>query len=182
MAEFLSGALVSYTQESFAPGYDSHIHGFLRVDLDGGQRLTLLDEDCRLTDHLGLQAGVTHTYIVSPYWTERPQYHALDELPPAVGRFEQHVWWEQALWWGGIVRDLHWHYKGDQSVIVTSLEASKEWWLLETPAGEILYDPSSEDPPVKRRGGELGAFVTWEQIYWFRLLAILPENDEARAR
>jgi hypothetical protein len=120
------------------------------------------------------QAGETYTYIVSPYSAKRPQYHPLDELPPAVGRFEQNVWWEQPLWWGGIVRDLHWRYNGDQPVIVSSLEASQEWWLLETPVGEILYDPSSEQPPVKWLRGELGALITWERIYWFKLLAILP--------
>jgi hypothetical protein len=83
------------------------------------------------------------------------------------------VWWEQPLWWGGIVRDLHWHYKEDQSVIATSLKASQEWWLLQTPAGEMLYNPLA-DASARRTRGELGALVTWEQIYWFGLLAIFP--------
>jgi hypothetical protein len=144
MPAFLRGALASYTQESMALDYGGKLlHGFLRVDLEG-QRLIILDESLRLTEYLKLQAGETYTYIVSPYWTTRPQYHPLDELPQAVGRFEHNVWWEQPLWWGGIVRDLHWRLPIDLPVIASALEASKEWWLLETPVGEILYNPLAD--------------------------------------
>ena len=173
MPSFLRGRLVGYRQESVAPRDDPTIHGFLQVALEGGQHLTILDESCLLTASLDLQVGTTSTCIVSPYWATRPQYHSLETLPPAVGRFERQVWWQQPIWWGGIVRDLHWHSPLDQAAVVSALDPTQEWWLLETPAGEILFDLSSEDLAVKWARGELGALVTWEQVYWFRLLAIL---------
>jgi hypothetical protein len=58
-------------------------------------------------------------------------------------------------------------------VVASVLEPTQAWWLLETPAGDILYDPSS-DPSVKWFRAELGALVTWERVDVFRLLAILP--------
>jgi hypothetical protein len=132
MASFLPGALASYTQDFMTLDYGGKLlHGFLRVDLEG-QRLIILDESLRLTEYLKLQAGETYTYIVSPYWTTRPQYHPLDDLPPAVGRFGQNIWWEAPLWWGGIVRDLHWHYKGDQPLTLCPAAAGR---FLALPAG-----------------------------------------------
>ena len=172
MARFVRGTLVAYTQEAQDLQHHTLRNGYLRVDVEGGQHLTILDESCQLTEHLGLQAGMPHTYVVSPFWATRPQYYALEALPAAVGRFEQQVWWEQPLWWGGIVRDLHWHRPIDWPVVVNALEPEQEWWLLETPAGDILYDPS-RDPSVAWFRGELGALVTWEQVDAFRLLAIL---------
>jgi hypothetical protein len=172
MAKFLRGTLVAYTQETLDLQHHTLCNGYLRVDLEEGQRLTILDELCQLTEHLSLQAGTPHTYVVSPLWATRPQYHPLEALPPGVGRHEQQVGWEQPLWWGGIVRDLHWHCPVDWQVVVSALEPTQEWWLLETYAGEILYDPSA-DPSVTWFRGELGALVTWEQVDVFRLLAIL---------
>jgi hypothetical protein len=118
--------------------------------------VTILDESCVLTASLDLHVGTTSTYVVSPYWAKRPQYHSVETLPPAVGRFERQVWWEQPIWWGGLVRDLHWRGPLDEQVVVSALAAPQAWGLLETPAGEILYDPFAVDPAVKWAQGEVG--------------------------
>ena len=174
MADFLRGMLVARTRELMTLDYvhNKRLHGFLQVDVDGGQRLAILDEQLRVTEYLPLQEGAAYTYVVSPYWATPPQYYPLDALPSAVGRFEQHVWWEQPLWWGGIVRDLHWHCPVEWHVLASALEPTREWWLLETPVGESIYDPAPESARWPR--GELGALITWEQVRWFRLHAILP--------
>jgi hypothetical protein len=174
MAEFLRGTLVAQTRDHTALdyGYDKPTHGLLHVDAGGGQRVVLLDELLRLTEYLRLQDGATYAYVISPYWATDPQYYPLDGLPPAVGRFDEHVWWEQPLWWGGIVRDLHWQCPIDWHVLASSLEPTREWWLLETPAGQILYDPSHHSARWPR--GEVGALITWEDVRWFKLHAILP--------
>src|SRR5260221_5756 len=95
MARFLRGTLVAYTQETLDLQHHTLRNGYLRVDLEEGQRLTILDEVCQLTEHLSLQAATPHPYVVSPLWATRPQYHPLEALPPAVSRYEQQVWWEQ---------------------------------------------------------------------------------------
>ena len=172
MAAFLRGTLAAYTQETLTLQHHTLRNGYLRVDLEAGRRLAILDEACQLTEHLRLQAGTSHTYVVSPLWATRPQYYPVEALPPIVGRFEQQVWWEQPLWWGGIVRDVQWHCPVDWHVVVSALEPAQAWWLLETAAGDILYDPAA-DPSVRWFRGELGAVVTWERVDVFRLLAIL---------
>src|SRR5262249_53196572 len=108
MAAFLRGTLAVSAQETLDLQHHRLHSGYLRVDLAEGQRLTIRDEGCQLTERLSLQAGVSHAYVVSPLWATRPQYYPLEALPSAIGHYEQQVWWEQPLWWGGIVRDPHW--------------------------------------------------------------------------
>ena len=151
MPTFLRGRLVGYRQESLDPRDDPTVHGFLQVAVEQGPQVTILDESCLLTASLDLRVGTMSTYVVSPYWATRPQYHSVEALPPTVGRFERQVWWEEPIWWGGLVRDLQWHGPLDEQAVVSALEATQEWWLLETPAGEILYDPL-----LRRSSGEVG--------------------------
>jgi hypothetical protein len=53
--------------------------------------------------------------------------------------------------------------------------------LFETPTGEIVYNPLA-DASAKWTRGELAALITWEQIYWFELLAILPQETMRQER
>jgi hypothetical protein len=92
MARFLRGTLLAYTQETLDLQHHTLRNGYLRVDLEEGQRLTILDKVCQLTEHLSLQAATPHTYVVSPLWATCPQYYPLEALPPAVSRYEQQVW------------------------------------------------------------------------------------------
>jgi hypothetical protein len=173
MPGFLRGRLVSYRQESLAPRDDPTVHEFLQVALEEGPHVTILDESCVLTASLNLRVGAASTYIVSPYWATRPQYHSVELLPSAVGRFERQVWWEEPIWWGGLVRDLHWHGRSTSrwwSARWRRRRSGGSWRRLRARSSTT---PSSEDPAVKWVRGELGALVTWEQVYWFQLLAIL---------
>jgi hypothetical protein len=174
MVDFLRGALVAERDELDALGYGpQRLQGFLEVDLEGGQQMTILDELQRLTEYLHLQIGTAYTFVLEPHWGGvHPVYYAPTDLPPVVGRYGEDVWWEAPLWWGGILRDVRWTPPTQWSTLASDLDPEQAWWLLETPAGAILYDPSVQLRRWPHPEG--GALIVWESIRWFQLHAILP--------
>jgi hypothetical protein len=173
MVDFLRGTLVAERHElAFLDYGPKRLHGFLEVDLEGGQQVTILDELLRLTEYLHLQAGTAYTFVLEPSWAACPVDYPPDDLPSVVDRFDEDVWWEAPMWWGGILRDLRWTLPARWSAVASDLDPEQAWWLLETPAGALLYNPSAQ--ATKWPHPQRGALMVWEFIRWCRLHAILP--------
>lgn len=161
---FLRGAL---RQRKPFTTYGDHVWEWaLHVESSQGVALRLLDTIPRLTDDLDLLVDAIYTFVVTPFLYDPPRTYVSGQLPPGVGSADGAVWWEQPIWWAGIVRELGWRPPALVDALATRLEPSQSWTLLETPAGDMLWKSDSD-----LRVGDL---IEWPEVRWFKPLAILP--------